>query len=278
MNIRDLKVGDLVYIREDLEVYKRYGSAHFAKDMKQGVQRIMSIDSVKEDFNIASEADSFRYHYTPEMIDWEKTRRVKMDIKDLKVGDMVFIREDLEHSACYGSYMYINTMGSGIKQIQYIYRVEGFSVVCGKGCRYTSEMVDWGKTAKLNNLSYFKEIKQFGESGNEITKAVTDDGKEIIVKNNNEENDVEKAVMLLMLKRHGFTYGDVKKEVEKVKVKWIPKIHEECYTILGSCVVMRTSYSKNREDAVRLSIGNYFKTREEAERKAEEIKEVLKGE
>lgn len=73
MNIKDLKVGDLVYIREDLEVYKKYGSARFAENMKQGVQRIMSIDSAEEDFNIASEADSFRYHYTPEMIDWDKT-------------------------------------------------------------------------------------------------------------------------------------------------------------------------------------------------------------
>ena len=75
-----------------------------------------------------------------------------MDIRDLKVGDMVYIREDLEHGACYGSYMYINAMGSGIKQIQYIYRDEAFSVVCGKGGRYTSEMIDWDKTEELNNI------------------------------------------------------------------------------------------------------------------------------
>lgn len=204
MKIKDLKVGDVVFIRDDLEVGKRYGSAYFTEYMKQGVQRIMSINSAEEDFNIVSKTDSFR-------------------------------------------------------------------------CRYTTEMIDWEKTKKIRKND-FKEIIQYGERGNETTKAITYDGREIMVKNNNEENDIEKAIMLLMLKQQGFTYSDIKREVEKVKVKWIPKLYEECYTILGSCIVMRTSFSTNREDAERLSIGNYFKTREEAERKAEEIKEVLKGE
>lgn len=203
-----------------------------------------------------------------------------MEIKDLKVGDKVFIREDLEHSACYGSYMYINTMGSGIKQIQYIYRDEGFSVVCGKGCRYTSEMVDWEKTAKLNNLSCFKEITQFGESGNEITKAVTDDGKEIIVKNNNEENDIEKAVMLLMLKSLGVTYSDIKREIEKVKVKWIPAIGEQFYYISTTPTLKARALTYFSEGALKemADVGNCFRTKEDAEEKVEKIKEVLKGE
>lgn len=225
MNIKDLKVGDAIYIREDLEVGKRYGSAYFTEYMKQGVQRIMAINSAEEDFNIVSKTDSFRCRYTTEMVDWEKTRGLK-------------INESWER---------INESWESVKK-----------AIKGDGT--------------------FKEITQFGESGNEITKAIGCDGKEIIVKNNNEENDVEKAVMLLMLKQQGFTYSDIKREVEKVKVKWIPKLYEECYTILGSCIVMRTSFSTNREDAERLSIGNYFKTREEAERKAEEIKKVLKGE
>lgn len=110
MKLKDLKVGDLVYIREDLEVCKRYGSAHFAKDMKQGVQRIMSIGSAEEDFNIASEVDSFRYHYTPEMIDWEKTEELIYKVK--KIADKVYSplhyggggRHDIE---CYKAIEYI---------------------------------------------------------------------------------------------------------------------------------------------------------------------------
>lgn len=81
-----------------------------------------------------------------------------MNIKDLKLGDKVFIREDLEHGAWYGGYMYINAMNSGVKQIQYIYGDEGFSVVCGKGARYTSEMVDWDKTEELNKNKYSHDI------------------------------------------------------------------------------------------------------------------------
>lgn len=221
-----------------------------------------------------------------------------MNIKDLKVGDVIYIREDLEPGTIYCNQMYVYDMGNGVKQVKNIYSDKSFSVIGGNCYLYAPEMIDWEKTRglKINesweriNESWesvkkaikgdgtFKEITQFGESGNEITKAIGCDGKEIIVKNNNEENDVEKAVMLLMLKSLGVTYSDIKKEVKKVKVKWIPKLYEECYTILGSCIVMRTSFSTNREDAERLSIGNYFKTREEAERKAEEIKEVLKGE
>ena len=88
MKLKDVKVGDLVYIREDLEVYKIYGSAHFAKGMKQGLQKITSIDRDEEYFAIASEVDSFNFKYTHEMIDWEKTEELIYRAK--KINDNVY--------------------------------------------------------------------------------------------------------------------------------------------------------------------------------------------
>lgn len=85
MKIKDLKVGDLVYIREDLEVDKIYGSAYFVKGMKYGVQRIRFIDRDEEDFAII-ESSSFRY--THEMIDWEKTEELIYKVK--KIDDKVY--------------------------------------------------------------------------------------------------------------------------------------------------------------------------------------------
>lgn len=83
MNIKDLKVGDMVFIRENLKVDKIYGSAYFVKGMKQGVQKITSIDRDEEDFAIASEVDSFNFRYTPEMLDSKKTKELIYKVKKI---------------------------------------------------------------------------------------------------------------------------------------------------------------------------------------------------
>lgn len=221
-----------------------------------------------------------------------------MNIKDLKVGDLVFIREDLEHEKLYQDTMYIKEMGSGIMIISSKSRMNGggvrFSVLGDEfSFAYSEEMIDWGKTRRLKlnesceNIKkairgngIFKEIIQSGESGNETTKAITHNGEEIIVKNNNEENDIEKAVMLLMLKKLGFTYGDVKREVGKIKVKWIPAIGERFYYVSTNPTLKARALTYFIEGALKETIdsGNCFRTKEEAEEKLEKIKEVLKGE
>ena len=215
MNIKDLKVRDNVFIREDLWIGKRYGSAYFVKGMKHGVQRIRFIDRDEKGFAII-ESSSFRY--TPEMIDWDKTR-------DLK----------------------INESWENVKRT-------------------------------ISGGSKFKEISQSGKSGNETTKAIGYDLREITVKNNGEENDIEKAVMLLMLKQNGFTYGDVKREVEKVKVKWVPQLDEKYYYINTSGKVDFIYWKGHSIDTGRLEFNNCFETRKEAEEKLEKMKEILKGE
>ena len=127
------------------------------------------------------------------------------------------------------------------------------------------------------NENIFKEITQYRDYKKEVTKGVTYDGEEIVVKNDGEENDVEKAVMLLMLKRHGFTYGDVKKEVEKVKVKWTPAEDDRYYYIREIGDISSCFWNELSWDYYRFDFNNCFKTIEEAEEKLEKIKEVLRG-
>lgn len=202
-----------------------------------------------------------------------------MDIKDLKVGDKVYIREDLKNGFTYGNRGFIDEMDKGLLEVSFVSIGNTLIQVHGNPfCDYTPEMIDWEKTRVLNNSSCFKEITQSGENRNETTKAVTHDGREIIVKNNNEKNDVEKAVMLLMLKKIGFTYGDVKREVEKVKVKWRPAENDRYYYIREIGDISSCFWSELSWDYYRFVFNNCFKTKEEAEEKLEKIKEVLKGE
>lgn len=222
-----------------------------------------------------------------------------MKTRGLKAGDKVFIREDLKDRKEYQGIYYVREMGVGPKTISDVHP-SGIHFIASNDnlfFHYSSEMIDWEKTMglKINesweriNESWesvkkaikgdgtFKEIIQYGECRNEITKATTYDGREITVKNNNEKNDIEKAVMLLMLKQCGVTYSEIKKEVEKVKIKWTPQFADTYYTISGNGEVTKTLYLNNTSDTVRISINNCFETRKEAEEKLEKIKEVLRG-
>lgn len=73
-----------------------------------------------------------------------------MNITDLKVGDIVFIREDLEDGNGYGNYLYVDGMCSGVQQIKSIHsNSKSFKVFSSFDCFYTPEMIDWGKTMYL---------------------------------------------------------------------------------------------------------------------------------
>lgn len=221
MNNKNLKVGDKVFIKEGLVPGKYYGAMTYERNMVQGWCEVLEIFSKSGIFSVKTDnGDSweFLYNYSPEMVDWEKTRRLK-----------------------------INESWESIKK-------------------------------EIRGDGTFKEITQCGESGNETTKAITHNGEEIIVKNNNEENDVEKAVMLLMLKSLGFTYSEIKKEVENVKVKWKPTEDDRYYYIREIGDVSSCFWNELSWDYYRFDFNNCFKTIEEAEEKLEKIKEVLKGE
>ena len=156
MNIKDLKVGDIVYIREDLENDNLYGNNVYINDMCKGIQKIGFISI---EYGIIRTVETPDYSYTPEMIDWEKTdilRRGKMNINNLKVGDMVYIREDLEHGEIYGDYMYMDDMCSGVQKIKSIYKeCENFKVFGSFDYFYTPEMIDWNKTEELKTITKY---------------------------------------------------------------------------------------------------------------------------
>ena len=220
MKLKDLKVGDVVYIREDVNKLEKWANK-YDEPRLTGVQQIFKVDYDNERFKIIGELDMaliIRNSYTVEMVDWEKTR-------DLK----------------------INESWENIKRA-------------------------------ISGGSTFKEISQSGESGNETTKAIGYDLREITVKNNGEENDIEKAVMLLMLKSLGVTYSDVKREVEKVK--WEPIAGEQFYYISTTPALKVRAVTYFTDSALKdmTDVGNCFRTREEAEEKLEKVKEILKGE
>lgn len=67
-----------------------------------------------------------------------------------------------------------------------------------------------------------------------------------------------------------------KRKMEKVKVKWVPSSHEKYYFLDDEIDVVTTFFSDNSVNRNRIKVGNYFKTREDAEEKLEKIKEVLR--
>lgn len=85
MNIKDLKVGDKVYIREDLKQGKRYGDHLYFNNMGKGIQQIQSINIRTGNFNIFARGN---YFYSPEMIDWEKTEELIYKVK--KIDDNIY--------------------------------------------------------------------------------------------------------------------------------------------------------------------------------------------
>ncbi len=89
--------------------------------------------------------------------------KMKMKLKDLKVGDVVYIREDLESGAIYCDRMYVYGMSNGVKQIKNIYSDKSFSVVGGNCYLYTPEMIDWEKTMNLKDIQAKEYLnKKFG--------------------------------------------------------------------------------------------------------------------
>ena len=196
-----------------------------------------------------------------------------MNVKDLKVGDKVYIRGDLMNGATYGNFAYINSMKSGVMIVNNVFDFGGFPVftVDGRtrGFLYSYEMVDWGKTNKINK-ERTKNIKptydgttlSFGDL--KVTRHIDD------------KEDLEKAVMMLLLKKEGYNFGDVRRIVKNTKVKWIPKDRQKFFFINPTGNISSDVYygAWNVHEQL-YKLGNCFKTKEEAKAKAEQIMRIL---
>lgn len=70
MNIKDLKIGDLVKLKNDLKNGENYGTCDYYNDMKyKGFKKITCVIKDIEAFNIENNnINRVGYYYTPEMI------------------------------------------------------------------------------------------------------------------------------------------------------------------------------------------------------------------
>lgn len=193
-----------------------------------------------------------------------------MTIKDLKIGMKVFIREDLEVGRKYGNNIFTEDMKdlAGLQQVTIIgNKAIGFGK---KYWRFTSEMIDWDKTEKLNN----KNSALFYDGT--ILKGQID-GQDIeVIRKSEDREDLEKAVMMGLLKSLGYSFEDVKKLQNKVKKVWKPK-YTEIYYYVGPYGEVESTRNLNHDSDKKLfDFGNCFKTEDEANQKAVEFRQLFK--
>ena len=117
MNIKDLKVGDVVYIKDDVNKPEKTWpektwANKYDKPRLTGVQQVFKVDYDNEYFEIIGELDEpliTRNTYKIEMIDWEKT----MNLKDIQAKEYLNKKfgSDIVHNPSHYS-------GGGIHNIE----------------------------------------------------------------------------------------------------------------------------------------------------------------
>ena len=98
-----------------------------------------------------------------------------------------------------------------------------------------------------------------------------------ISRHESEPEDLEKAVMMYLLKDMGYTYSDVHKVLESVEIKWIPKDGEDFFYITSEGDIIPQNYdSKSIQHINICNFGNYFKTEEDAINARSKILNIFK--
>ena len=191
-----------------------------------------------------------------------------MTFKDLKPSMKVFIREDLKVGVVYGDEEFVKSMEhlTGLQKISKV----GNKIIEINGWYFTPEMVDWEKTERLNK----KETKLVYD-GTTLKGQI--DGQEIkVIRDPNDQEDLEKAVIMGLIQSLGYTYKDVKELENKVKTIWRPQKYEKYYFVTSCGVVISANNYDAQFDKELFDLGNYFKTKEEAEQKAIKFRELFK--
>lgn len=192
-----------------------------------------------------------------------------MTIKDLKVGMKVWIRKDLKVGESYGNDTFVKPM-EHLTGLQKITEIGDTTIkVSNEGWFLNNAMIDWEKTKKLNIMC------ELTYDGTTLEGQIN--GKEIkVIKSPEDKEDLEKAIMMGILKSLGYNYGDVKKLQSEIKKVWRPKFMEKYYYIASNLEVNYIYNDGYSIDERRIQVGNCFKTEEEAEKKVVEIIRVLK--
>lgn len=290
----DLKVGDKVYVREDLKIGNYYDGSVYTNQMKCGVVTVRSIERYPFSILSSGEPTDYRYFtveevagefiYTGEMVDWAKTEKLNIslyekidNICDLKVGDKVYIKDDLKAFRQYGDDTFMPKMKTGLHEVknEATEHAKKIKIVRDDelGFYYTSEMIDWEKTVALNKKTPKKDVSDITPAYDGTT--LYWDGIKVVRDDKNDE-DLEKAVMMLLLKKEGYYFGDIKNVIKKTKIKWIPMERERFYYINDAGKVSSDAYVKDFAiHELFIKFGNCFKTKEEAMSKLEQVKKLL---
>lgn len=141
---------------------------------------------------------------------------------------------------------------------------------------FTPEMVAWEKTAMLNKNIPKKDTSNIKPTY-DGTVLSWDDIE--VTRHRDDKEDLEKAVMMLLLKKEGYSFGDVRRIVKNTKVKWVPKAGQKFFFITSTGNISSgVCYGPWSAHGERYMFGNYFRTKEEAEKKLEQIRKLLQEE
>ena len=196
-----------------------------------------------------------------------------MTIQDLKVGMKVYIRKDLKTGEEYGGCYFAAEMQvlTGTQTIEDFNKFSHNFRLKGDGCWwFAPEMIDWEKTEKIN-----KKETRLTYDGTTLKGQIN--GKEIkVTRSDKDKEDLEKAVMMCLLKSIGYNYDDVKKLQSKIKKEWRPKYREKYYYIMSNLEVKCGYNDDYSMDKRRIQVGNCFETKEGAEKRAIEVRKIFK--
>lgn len=205
-----------------------------------------------------------------------------MTIQDLKVGMKVWIRKDLKGGTDYDG-LYFHPEMEQLAKLNKPFKVvkvgkEDVAIanklVNGFKIRWflNNTMIDWEKTIEENGVIRKSNLIYDG-----TTLKGEINGKEIkVVRSDKDKEDLEKAVMMGLLKSLGYSYKDMKKLQSKVKEVWKPKFNQIYYYVGPYGEVKPTRNLNHDFDKKLFEICNYFKTKEEAEKRAIEVRKIFK--
>lgn len=199
-------------------------------------------------------------------------------MKDLKVGMKVWIRKDLKGGTDYDG-LYFHPEMEQLAKLNKPFEVmkvgkEDVAIRQNRRKKWflNNAMIDWEKTIEENGVIRKSNLIYDG-----TTLEGQINGKEIkVTRSDKDKEDLEKAVMMALLKSLGVTYVDVKDLKNKVKKVWRPKYREKYYYIMSNLEVNCGYNDDYSMDKRRIQVGNCFETEEEAEKKVVEIRRILK--
>ena len=270
-----LEVGSFVVLRDDLVSGREYDNCLYVPIMAYSFNKDKLIDEkipclrIKEYINsvLKSENPETINHfvvydqppyqtYSYEMLHWEKSIILNYLISKLKfcIEEAMYILDRV-----YENYM--STVNSNIlSNKQYTSNEE----------KYIDLELKTTSVLRLHDMTLDK---------NTLTSKVTDDMlNTLTIKTirSNEEHDIEKAIMMTILKGLGIKYSDIEKCVNLVQENWTLKRGDNYYYIDDLLQIKNTIFYDYSYDIIRIKNNNYFKTHKEAEEKLEKIKGILK--